>query len=237
MCTICKVSITKNKFFVEILSFIIFVSILGSSSCRRIEILSNQNITQELSEQTLLEVYTELEGMVYPTGKVLNIKLYSSGKAEYDYYSLERTKKTFKLERKQTFLSREDLEILKAIINDLNLSVVKSEYFPTMPVLDARTTKTVIYKKAFDEIKIVLKENDSDLYLENKNKIYPAELLNLLLFVQKFHQRLLNANETNGSNQSKAEDGTWLKFEYDAANRLSNARKDDTKFWADQANL
>ena len=179
-----------NKIVKDLSLFAIFAAMIGNSSCLD-STTTSKNLTQFASEEVLLEVSTEMKGMVYPNGKVLNIKLYSSGRAEYDFYPPRNANSPTKLERKASFLEMKDLEEIKSLITNLSSAPAKSEYLPISPRLDAAITTTVIYRTKNEETKIVLTENDSDLLLEKKENFYPKPLLDLLYFVQRFHKKLL----------------------------------------------
>jgi hypothetical protein len=191
----------KFSFKILLLS-VIFVIAFGKSSCQDVGTIANKNIAQTNPDEVLLEVYTESKHMVYPPGKVLNIKLYSSGKAEYDFYPPQDAKEPFKLERREMLFDKEELETIKKLVGNPTLSTTKNEYSPTVPILDASITTTVIYRQNGKERKIVLNENHSNLILEKKEGIYPKVLLDLLLFVQNFNRNLFEDKKNEKSKKT-----------------------------------
>lgn len=169
---------------------LILLFIFASTSCQT---NANANSAFKTSrDEVLLEVYTDLEGMVYPSGKVLDLKLYDSGRVEYDYYPPRQdNERPVSLQRRETSLEKESLESIKKLIIEPGLLEAKSEYPPTAPRFDASITVTVIFKTAGTERRIILRENDSDLYLGKKKGVYPSALVDLLLLVQNINDRLL----------------------------------------------
>jgi hypothetical protein len=188
--------IVKNyysRFFLLILSSIAF---LNTNSCQNIKSPSNNSGLVNQSDDIVLEVYTESKYNVYPPGKVLNLRIYVSGKVEYDYYLSQEARKPFTLFRKEVQLSVDELAKVKELLNDSTLMKAKEMYSPTVLILDASITVFVTCKIGSDnEKKIVLNENHSNLILEKKEGVYPKGLLNLLLFVQNTNTRLLKEGQ------------------------------------------
>jgi len=143
------------------------------------------------SENVILEIYTESKYDVYPPGKVLNLKLYDSGRAEYDYYPSQEKRVEYYLKRKEVILSKDDFNNLKQVLADKSLAYAKAEYPPSVPILDASIRTTVIFKPDGQTKTTVLNENHSNLILEKKGGKYPRGLLDLLIFVQNLNRQWL----------------------------------------------
>ena len=178
-------------------SFMIYIFaallVFANHSCSSQKTIPNSDTNQEMPSEVILEVVTESKYMVYPPGSVINIRLFSSGRAEYDYYPEQTSGEPIKLERREVELDKNELDRVKTLISELGETVLKSEYSPTVPILDASIVTKVIFSKKKETEIVVLKENHSNLILEKKKGIYPQPLLNLLLFVQDFDQKVLVA--------------------------------------------
>lgn len=163
----------------------------ANHGCKSQNKLRALDTDQTASSEVILEIITESKYMVYPPGTVTNIKLFSSGRAEYDYYPNQGSDAQFKLERRAVMLDKSEVSEVASLVNQLGAITVKPEYAPTVPILDASIVTRVMYTKNKEVGVVILKENHSNLILENKKGIYPQPLLDLLIFVQNFDQKML----------------------------------------------
>lgn len=143
------------------------------------------------TETQILEIRTEGKYVVYPHGEFLNMRLFDSGRMEYDYFPPQGAEQPFSLERRETTLPKDEFERIKGYLVDPTLRAAKPEYEPTVPILDAAIETSILFISQGSAKKIVLKENHSNLILEKKGGIYPKALLELLLLVQEINRRLL----------------------------------------------
>ncbi len=177
-------------------SVVTSTSINDSENTSNLLNLNSRNSSVETKNmETLLEVHTQTSGMVYPQGTILEIKLYSTGEAEMDYYltpsnyvpTNDRT--PTKTQRKNVLLEANDFQTLKNLTETVDFMKAKSQYPPSFSGLsDVSTTTTIISKYKNELKKIVLEETDSSLHLEKKKGVYPESLINLLDLIKK--QRL-----------------------------------------------
>jgi hypothetical protein len=153
------------------------------------------NSVDTINKEILLEVQTESAGMVYPLGTILEIKLYSTGEAEMDYYlttanRIPNTHVPTKALRKKVMLDKSDFQELKTLIEKTDFVKAKSQYSPESTILsDASTSTTINSRYKNDLKKIVLQESDSHLHLEKKKGLYPESLIDLLKLITKIRQK------------------------------------------------
>ncbi|MBA2335314.1 MAG: hypothetical protein H0V90_10305 [Blastocatellia bacterium] len=159
--------------------------------CGKAQSVSDAPIPAGRQEDGLiLEMYTESKYSVYPPGKILNIKVYESGQAEYDHYPARQTKGKFDIKRTGFSLTDVELEKIRSLTTK-TLKTSGDSYGPTVPILDAAIETTLVLSMSGNQRKILLTENHSNLILEKKKGIYPESLLDLLLFIQKKNDELL----------------------------------------------
>lgn len=147
-------------------------------------ITASPSAERPLQDGLILEMYTKSEYSVYPPGKVLNMKIYESGQAEYDHYPSESQKGEFELKRTAFALSVDELEMIRRLVDE-TLRSSRESYGPTVPIVDASIQTTLNLERGGRQKKIILNENHSNLILEKKKGVYPESLLNLLTFIQK----------------------------------------------------
>ena len=176
---------------------LIGLSLMGCASSNTASSKQEDKTVDPAGRKVLLEVSTEASKTVYPPGETLDLRLYETGEAEYDYYTPPNPSKVgepFKAVRRQARLSTEEVERVRNILNEPTLSDSKAEYLPTKPILDSSVVKVVVYNNQGRERRIVLKENDSHLLLDRKGGVYPAPLIELLKLVQKINEDLRRKN-------------------------------------------
>lgn len=181
-----------NKLIGLTITVALAVGLIGCSAQSLATSTNVDNLINDTNKETLLEVSTQSEGMVYPLGTILEIKLYSTGEAEMDYYLTSLTVPTLnehiptKTLRKNVVINKSDFQQLKALIEMADFVKASSQYLPTFPYpSDVSTTTTIIFKYKEESKKIVLKESDNNLYLEKKKGVYPDSLINLLKLITK----------------------------------------------------
>lgn len=143
----------------------------------------------------LLEVSTEASQTVYPPGRTLDLRLYESGEAEFDFYTRRDPMQPgapFKAELRRVRLDAEEIERLRQLLADPRLSAARAEYGPTKPILDSWVVTVVDFNRGGQQQRITLKENDSHLLLDRKGGVYPEPLIELLRLVGKINLELRN---------------------------------------------
>jgi hypothetical protein len=161
--------------------------------CGKVQRVSDEPSTNRQEDKLMLEMYTESKYSVYPPGIILNMKVYQTGKAEYDHYPSQQTKGKFAVERTRFSLTADEFENIKAL-TATTLRTARESYGPTVPILDAAIETTLVLNINGTRKQILLTENHSNLILEKKKGVYPESLLNLLLFIQKKNDELLGIN-------------------------------------------
>ena len=146
------------------------------------KIAVNDNSEKEI----LLEVYTNSEGMVDPSGMLLDLRLYSTGEVDYEnYLNSLNGGDTYKKLRKGVMLNKENFEELKKLIEMPDFVKAKTRFKSTMFFSDVLTTTTIVFKYKGKEKKITLEETDTHLHLDKKKDVYPKSLITLLQLITK----------------------------------------------------
>lgn len=196
-----KTKLELRTFLRAVMTFVFLCQV----GCGQGVVTNSSNMLAEEGKQTknvLLEVWTEAKYVVYPPGKVLNIKLYDSGEAEYDYYPPQQViGEEFKAERRIFRLDSSELARVKSLIADPELRKSNRLFKPTVPILDAAIETTVTYANEDGSSSITLEENHSNLMLEKKKEVYPGPLLELLLLVQRIDHELLEGQRPSTKGQ------------------------------------
>jgi hypothetical protein len=177
--------------FDKYLVLVVAITLISNIACVSNSTIPFSKENRDVLTDIILEVTTESKNMVYPPGTVTNIKLFSSGLAEYDHYPKPDTNVSFKVERRKVQLEEGEFEKAKNLLANLGNTTLKAEYEPTVRIFDASIVTKVKYAKSNGFEFILLKENHSNLILEKKKGIYPEPLLDLMLFVKEFDQRVL----------------------------------------------
>ena len=143
----------------------------------------------------MLEVYEKSEGVVHPKGTLLLIRLYSNGEAEFENFlpsqflpSQEHIDSAS--EGIRVRLEKEVIQQIKSLIESSEFINAKTFYPPTIFPSDVITTVTIKHQKS--EKQIVLKEKDTHLHLEKKDKEYPKSLMTLLRLIYELRSKYDN---------------------------------------------
>lgn len=164
---------------------LISLALVSFVACDRSANISNFSISANQQEdEVILEMFTESKYSVYPPGRILNLRVYKSGKAEYDLYPPVQKEGQFRVERTKLTLTSDELAKIKALIAE-TMDTAKESYGPSVPILDAAIETTLKLRINGNQKVIVLTENHSNLVLEKKKNVYPDSLLNLLFFIQQ----------------------------------------------------
>jgi hypothetical protein len=140
-----------------------------------------------------LVVYTEAKYSVYPPGRRLNLAVFSSGAAEYDYYPKQNSGNAIEFERRKITLEDNDFNQIKEIVAQLSETEIKDHYSPTLRMMDAFVSVSVTLFHDGREKNVILEENDSDLALDKKKGVYPDPLLKLLTLVSRIDRGLITS--------------------------------------------
>lgn len=171
-------------------SFLFFVA--GGVSCQPNGQFWNSTAITE--KYQLLEVQTDASETSYPSGKILEIRLYSNKEVEFDYYppyTAQRNRTASRFERKMAMLTDEDFDEIKSILSKPDLVNAKDYYGPSRETgIDSSVRKTVTFGTDNQKKVIVLEERDSDLHLEEKSTTYPPSLTRLLQLVESINRNL-----------------------------------------------
>jgi len=177
--------------------FLIFLFI-GCSS-KEVSVISNisqgsieSQSVEPQSKEVLLEVYEKSEGMVHPKGTLLLIRLYSTGEAEFENFvasefSPSQEDIDSKTEARKVKLEKEVVQEIKTLIESSDFINAKTFYSPTIFFSDVLTTVTIKYQNL--ERQIVLKETDTSLHLEKKDKEYPRSVMTLLKLIDDLRSK------------------------------------------------
>ncbi len=166
-----------------ILFFVTLICCFATVGCGQKSELS----TTAIPEKVLFEIHSVGKFTSYPDVKVLKLRVFNSGKAEYDHFPPQGQE--FYLQRRSLQLSEEDLNYVKHILENRSWEQVKPIYEPTERMLDAAVEVTLDINLSTGLRQIILKENHSNLVLDKKMNVYPSELLKLLKFAELIDER------------------------------------------------
>ncbi len=180
---------------VIIILFVIFLFIGCSKQVSVISNISQESIesqsVESQSKEVLLEVYEKSEGMVRPKGTLLLIRLYSTGEAEFENFSppfqedIDSETNATKVR-----LEKEVVQQINRLIESSDFINAKTFYPPTIFFSDVITTVTIKHQNS--ERQIVLKEKDTSLHLEKKDKVYPKSVMTLLRLIYDLRSKYDN---------------------------------------------
>ncbi|HEX8278887.1 MAG TPA: hypothetical protein VF540_09340 [Segetibacter sp.] len=188
----------KKKILTKVLTIItlpLLVSLLANCNKQLTSSADSKELIVPERREMLLEVYTKTEGMVDPSGTLLEFRLYSTGEAEAEYFlpSSPQARTSNSTVRKNIILKKDVFDQLNGLIKSPDFINAKSYNSSSIPVSDASTTTTISFKSVTGEKRILLKESDTTLHLENKDNVYPKSLIELLKLIEK----LRNENGQN----------------------------------------
>jgi hypothetical protein len=185
-----------NKIMNKLFSATIIINLLFTFSLigySKQSVTSNnyKESTEPESKELLLEIYTKYEGMMHPKGTLLEIRLYSTGDAEFDYFlpSQMGGDKPNETTRKDVRLEQETVQQIKTLIEAPDFISANGFYPPSIPLSDASTTTTITFKRQQQEKKIVLEETDTILHLNKKDKVYPKSVITLLRVIENLRTK------------------------------------------------
>ncbi len=176
--------------------FLIFVFIGCSKEVSVISNISQESIesqsVESQSKEVLIEVYAKSEGMVHPKGTLLLIRLYSTGEAEFENFVFSPFQEDIdsKTKATQVKLEKEVVQQIKTLIESPDFINAKTFYPPTIFFSDVITTVTIKHQNL--ERQIVLKETDTSLHLETKDKDYPKSVMSLLRLIYDLRSKYDN---------------------------------------------
>lgn len=157
----------------------------------------NTDVTESrpaADDAVILEICTEASELIYPPGKILDIRLYRSGELEFDKYSPEPDIKNIDkldVKRERSKLSADELQTVITSLRDQRLYDSQDLYQTTLKMRDIDITKTIKITFEGKTKQITLEENDNHLHLEKKTNIYPEPLLDLLKRAEAINKNLL----------------------------------------------
>lgn len=182
----------KNLSRLQLICSVMFLVFWGNNCISSLQ-NSASNLRTTENKNLILEVMSETSKTVYPSGKILEARLYDNKEVEFDFYlpnTPDRVGMPFTSEKKSAKLSQEDFDKIKFLLGKSDLLNAKNSYAPIERILDATIKKTVSFKFGTQGKIIVLEENDSHLHLEEKSNLYPASLIRLLELVEDINKRL-----------------------------------------------
>jgi hypothetical protein len=147
---------------------------------------------QDKRGNPILAIYTDAKYSVYPPGRRLNLIVFSSGAAEYDYYPKQDSGKAFEFERRKITLENNDFNRIKELVGQLSETDIKDHYSPALRMMDAFISVSVSLSDGPKKKNVVLEENHSDLALDKKKGVYPDPLWELLMLVSTIDRDALS---------------------------------------------
>ncbi len=172
-------------------AFFVFASL--SVSCSFLETDTFQN--KVLPENTvILEVTTDASATSYPSGHILDMRLYENMKVEFDFYppnTPERLGEKLTLETKKDKLNQHDYHQITSLLDSLDLSSANDYYGPSRTTsVDSFVKRHVLISYNGRKKSIILEERDSHLHLNEKSDLYPPPLIKLLEMIDDLNRDL-----------------------------------------------
>ena len=158
-------------------------------------VISCSSVNKPATDTLLVKLYAFSTEQVYPSGKVLELRVFESGKVHYDVENNQST-----LERKSSQLLAKELMSLKNMVVNLRKCKLKKKYLPLKRPFDVKLYLTLIYVDG-DQHTIEIVENDSTIAIEDdweifyKDRKYCDELRRLLLKIKQLNEKFVAASK------------------------------------------
>ena len=146
-------------------------------------------------QNLILEITTERYG-VYPTGRVLDIRVLKDGRVEYDSYKTGIYESP--IIRKTIYLSKKHLTKIKHLISTFSLEHIKGKYAGHLLVGDVYLEKRISYCDNFEKYDILLNEYDVQLAKDRKDKI-PPNVIQLVKLIDTINNAFIPSIESEAS--------------------------------------
>jgi hypothetical protein len=160
---------------------IISIGVILSFAC------ASQQSLNPLAEpdKVVLEITTNASGMVYPReGDILDMRLYESGRFEYDDYPNQDPPKITSanviITRKESKLNADSVRELIGLAEQPDFLAADDEYPPIQRGVDSQFRKTILFTHRGRQKKIVVVDYGSDDGISDAKSRYPASLLQLV---------------------------------------------------------
>ena len=131
----------------------------------------------------LLEIYTDCRGMTYPQGKLLNLRLYQSGRLEYDKYPPQEQSRYLHLRywfpRTHSYAAPAQVNELIALAEQPDFLDAEPEYPAAQMGTDSEFRTSISFRHAGHEKNIVVVDYYGDDGIGSMER-YPPSLLALL---------------------------------------------------------
>ena len=135
------------------------------------------SIQQTKSDPVILEIVTNASGVVYPQGDILDLRLYESGRFEYDDYNNQGKREK---QIREAELSAEQVRELIGLAQRADFLSAKEKYPSLRPHIDDLWVTTIKFEHQGQKKRIVV-VNFWDIldYPEDRDK-YPLSMVKLL---------------------------------------------------------
>ena len=131
----------------------------------------------------LLEIYTDCSGMTYPQGKLLNFRLYQSGRLEFDKYPSQEELRYLHLQywfpRTHSYMTRTQVNDLMALAEQSDFLGAEPEYPAAQVGTDSEFRTSISFRHEGHEKYIVVVDYYGDDGIGSMDR-YPPSLLALL---------------------------------------------------------
>jgi hypothetical protein len=187
--------------FLKFLIIVLFFWITSNCAFFQHNTFDNQSSLTE--KKVILEVTTIASESSYPSGKILDFRLYNNTEVEFDFYppnTPDRVGMKFAAEKKEAKLSQDDFDKITSFLSKSDLLTADNVYLPRRisPMsIDSSVKKIIALRYVNQEKQIILEENDSHLYLSDappnftvKPNLYPKSLIELLELVNTINKKL-----------------------------------------------
>jgi hypothetical protein len=186
--------IKRGKGLVYVKFLMVVLLFWTTNSCRFSTINQSGNEPLLVERKVILEIITDASESSYPSGKILDIKLYNNKTVEFDFYlpnTPDRIGMKFTSEKKEAKINQEDFIEIDSLLRKSDLVNAKNYYAPSRHMsVDSFMKKTITFKVENQEKTIVLEERDSHLHLEEKSDLYPTSLIKLLELTEEVNKNL-----------------------------------------------
>ena len=131
----------------------------------------------------LLEIYTDCRGMTYPHGKVLDIRLYQSGRLEYDRYPPDELSAHWHFRywfpRTHVYVTPDQVNEFIELAEQPDFRAAKDEYPPKIPGTDSEFRTFITFNHSGWRKNVVLVDYFGDDGMGDREN-YPPSLLALM---------------------------------------------------------
>lgn len=147
------------------------------------------------SDQVVLEIITTAKGMVYPKeGDLLDMRLYKSGRFEYDDYPdinpPKVTSENASITRKEAKLAPEQVKELISLAEQPDFISAKEEYPSLYYRVDDEWITTIKFTYQGREKKVIAVNFTDVVYNQERRRFYPPSVVKLFVRAEELKSKV-----------------------------------------------